>query len=159
VVATIETSEQANRGASLPDYIDDATDIALSLVTSSEATGQSSQVALDIGAAWSPPYIRDIVYTKLNFITCDGETILITLPIDHRIGTDVEAGTLGVTILGACAIFLILCFLYFFHLRTAIKASSPFFLLATVFGMLFLFTAGIPSARLPTLAALLIEYV
>jgi hypothetical protein len=42
---------------------------------------------------------------------------------------------------------LILCFLYFFHLRSAIKASSPVFLLGTVIGLLMLFISGALLAR------------
>lgn len=80
-------------------------------------------------------------------VTCDGDTILVTLPVDHRIGVETESAALGVTIFGVVCIALILCFLYFFHLRSTIKASSPLFLLATITGLACLFISGGLLAR------------
>lgn len=60
------------------------------------------------GALWAPLAIRVLVAEKLVSITCEGETILITLPVDHRIGTDIQAGMLAVTILGACVRIIII---------------------------------------------------
>jgi ABC-type phosphate transport system substrate-binding protein len=132
-----ETSTAAEAATFLGTTV---TDSAVS--TEASELARRSQVAEALGALWQPPDVRAIMQARLQSVTCDGETILVTLPIDHRIGLEVQNGALGVSVIGACLIVLILCFLYFFHLRSAIKASSPVFLIATVVGMLFLFISG-----------------
>jgi heme/copper-type cytochrome/quinol oxidase subunit 4 len=145
--SSIETSITAL--STIPTYSTDAADIELSLNPDDSALTaddsnliHTSSVAQELGALWNPSWLRTIVLERLQAVTCEGETILVTLPVDHRIGSDLQAATLGVTILGATMIALILCFLYFFHLRSAIKASSPLFLLATIAGMLLMFISG-----------------
>jgi heme/copper-type cytochrome/quinol oxidase subunit 4 len=102
----------------------------------------STDVADQIGLQWMPPNIRGIVQKTLQTITCEGETILVTLPVPHRLSDDIEATGLAISIVGFVLVAILLCFLYFFHLRTAIKASSPWFLLATLTGIVLLFVSG-----------------
>jgi hypothetical protein len=145
------TTAESAIGAFTSDNADLAADSSASSISSS--LQRSSVIAEQLGALWALPYQRALVQARLNSVTCNGETILVTLPIDHRISTEVESTMLGISILGVCIIILILCFIYFFHLRSAIKASSPIFLIATIIGMLFLFTSGplltrsIPTSR------------
>jgi hypothetical protein len=117
-------------------------DLLASLASSDLGLSHSSDVAEGLGVLWQPPAVRAMVQRKLRSITCDGETILITLPVDYRISTGVESAALGITILGSVLVGLTLCFIYFFHLRTSIKASSPLFLLGTLTGLLFLFISA-----------------
>jgi heme/copper-type cytochrome/quinol oxidase subunit 4 len=136
----IETSVNAEAAALLGDYVTD--DEAALTVASDAALVKTSQVAESMGIMWYPPEVRALAQRRLQAVTCDGETILVTLPVDHRISANIESAALAITILGAFIVCLILCFLYFFHLRSAIKASSPLFLLATLTGLLMLFISG-----------------
>jgi heme/copper-type cytochrome/quinol oxidase subunit 4 len=153
-----QTSTSADISTLLGTYISDEADLALAteLADTSSDTSESSAsatlartslVAEQLGALWAPPYVRAIIQAKLKTVTCEGETILVTLPIDHRIGITVQSAMIGISVLGICLIALILCFLYFFHLRSAIKASSPIFLAGTIIGMLLLFMSGSLLAR------------
>jgi hypothetical protein len=67
----------------------------------------------------------------------------VTLPVPHKLSSEFQYAALAISIIGLVVIALVLCFLYFFHLRTAIKASSPLFLLATLSGLILLFVGGI----------------
>jgi heme/copper-type cytochrome/quinol oxidase subunit 4 len=137
----IETSINAEAAELLGEFVSDDTDVSVTI--SADATlVKTSQVAEEMGVMWFPPDVRTLVHKKLQTVTCDGETILVTLPVDHRVSDEVQNAALAITILGACVVGLILCFLYFFHLRSAIKASSPVFLLATLSGLLMLFISG-----------------
>jgi hypothetical protein len=153
-----QTSTSADISAQLGAYTTDAADLALasqlsdstnddSESSASASLARTSLVAEQLGALWSPPAIRSLIQAKLKTVTCEGETILVTLPIDHRIGIPLESALLGITILGICLIALMLCFIYFFHLRSAIKASSPLFLGGSILGMLMLFVSGTLLAR------------
>jgi hypothetical protein len=149
-----QTSRSADIAFQLGAYTTDAADLALaakltstSTEVSQSSTAATSLIAEQLGALWAPPSIRALVQARLNSITCEGETILVTLPVDHRLGVPLESALLGISVIGICIIALILCFLYFFHLRTTIKASSPIFLAATIIGMLFLFISGTMIAR------------
>lgn len=142
-----QTSVNAETAATLSagsfTSVDDDALLASSASSSAGALlARTSTVAEGLGVLWFPPYIRARVQRRLQAITCEGETILVTLPVDHRVSQPIESAALAMTILGACVVALILCFLYFFHLRSAIKASSPLFLLATLTGILFMFISG-----------------
>jgi heme/copper-type cytochrome/quinol oxidase subunit 4 len=121
---------------------DDATLAATAASSAAASLARTSTVAEGLGVLWMPPAIRAAAQRRLQAVTCEDETILVTLPVDHRITQPIESAALAITILGACVVALILCFLYFFHLRSAIKASSPLFLLATLTGILFMFISG-----------------
>jgi uncharacterized membrane protein len=136
---TSTNAEATEAGTSL------STDEAVT--SAAAALARTSLVAENLGALWAPPSKRALAQAKLNEVTCDGETILITLPVDHKIASEVQSAMLGVSALGCALVALILCFLYFFHLRSAIKASSPIFLIATVTGLLMLFLSGTLLAR------------
>jgi hypothetical protein len=114
---------------------------ALSLVSSTDVADQN-------GLQWMPPQIRALVQVRLQTVTCEGETLLVTLPVPHRLGYDVESSALAISIIGYVLAAVMLCFLYFFHLRTAIKASSPVFLLATLSGHLSSFHSMVYLRRL-----------
>jgi heme/copper-type cytochrome/quinol oxidase subunit 4 len=145
-----QTSVTAEAAAFLSTFTSTGADASLSKLltsdssesTTSSTLARTSQIAEQMGALWATPGVRALVQAKLKLVTCDGETILITLPVDHKISTEIQSGTMGISILGVCLIALILCFIYFFHLRSAIKASSPLFLIGTVGGLLMLFLSG-----------------
>jgi hypothetical protein len=88
----IETSVNAEAAAFL-----DSSEASSIEETSDDLTlTRSSLIAEGLGVLWSPPAIRAIVQARLKQVTCDGETILVTLPIDHRIGTTAESLALGI---------------------------------------------------------------
>jgi heme/copper-type cytochrome/quinol oxidase subunit 4 len=138
----LETSVHAEQAEVQTAFSEGAESSDIAFTAEEAALQRTSLVAERLGVLWAPPSIRALVQEALNTVTCEGETILVTLPVDHRIGTDIESGMLGITVLGSALIVLILCFLYFFHLRSAIKASSPVFLIGTVIGLLMLFISG-----------------
>jgi hypothetical protein len=95
----IETSLKAEAAA----FLSSSSSETVEIDDTSSAIARTSLVAENLGALWAPPGIRALVQARLNQVTCDGETILITLPVDHRLGTAAESSALG-----RCIIFVVI---------------------------------------------------
>jgi hypothetical protein len=117
VITTIETSANAELGATYEpldrnrndvDFIDVTPGDTISSQSNSNGLARLTTIAEAMGVLWFPPQYRSINQRKLNAVSCGGEVILVTLPVDHRIGSAVEASTLAITIIGCCIIFLLL---------------------------------------------------
>ena len=88
-----------------------------------------------------PAYLAAFI-AKLDAVTCDGTTLLITLPTIWVLSTGVAGFAQAL-----CAIGLVLCFIVaalVVHHRThpVIRSASPLFLLMSVSGVMLLFLAG-----------------
>ena len=122
-------------------------------------------VAPSIGVSWFPPAIREPLLTQLNYVTCDGETMLITLPVNAVMPSAVTSTVTAITAIGFTFCGLTLAFVYTFHRRTAVRTAAPYFLVgellqpcsaercfaATVGGLCLMYLAGYFLAQpLPT---------
>lgn len=55
-----------------------------------DATSVSSQVSA-LGVQWFPEQIRGVVSDRLELVKCDGDTVLVTLPVPRKISALVHS--------------------------------------------------------------------
>ena len=82
------------------------------------------------------------ISAALDSVTCDGETLLITLPTDWSLTSAIGAFVDAMSVLGllGCAVAAVL--VWYHRAHPVIRSASPLFLLMSIGGVALLFVAG-----------------
>jgi hypothetical protein len=108
------------------------------LASSADNTA-NGEVMVALGGQWPPAHVRAAVITKLKSATCNGDTLLVTLPVPFKISEQVYNMAQGVTVTGMVFSALAIVFVWVWRARTSVRSSSPVFLLAMCVGLIIMF--------------------
>ena len=88
------------------------------------------------------PAVQAAYIAALDSVTCDGETLLITLPTDWSLTSAIGAFVDAMSVLGllGCAVAAVL--VWYHRAHPVIRSASPLFLLMSIGGVALLFVAG-----------------
>ena len=90
-----------------------------------------------------PGGVQQAYINVLNAVTCDGETLLITLPIDWTLNKAIQAFGYVAAGIGFAITIGLMVFTIIYHKHPIIRAASPLFMLTSLFGVLLLFGGAV----------------
>ena len=129
---------------------------ALSLVTwAVQSTTISpwceSNMFVQVGSITSIPNLQSTLLNALNSVTCDGGTLLITLPIVWQVSTSIQSVSIAISTIGVFASILLFAFIVRYRRHIVIRSTAPSFQYLCLTGILLLMAAIQTLARpLPT---------
>ena len=95
------------------------------------------QLASGLSSAVQAAYV-----TALNTATCDGTTLLITLPTAWTLSTGIAAFTQALSAIGVIGCAVGAALVWYHHTHPVIRSASSLFLLLSIAGVALLYTAG-----------------
>ena len=111
------------------------------LYTNSEigslADGDDVQMAAGISSAVQAAYLA-----ALDSVTCDGITLLITLPTVWTLNTGIAAFAQALSALGLIGCMVGAVLVWYHHAHPVMRSASPMFVLMSIAGVALLYTAG-----------------
>ena len=87
------------------------------------------------------PNIKTAVVNALNAVTCDGSTILITLPVIWSLTSAANRSGLAMSVLGLTGILMALTLVTLYRNHPAIRSTSPWFVLTSLSGIALMLVA------------------
>ena len=88
------------------------------------------------------PAVLSSTLTALNAVTCDGATLLVTLPLEWDLAAGVSAFVYTISSLGLAVCAVLAAFIVRYHHHPVVRSASPLFLQLSLLGLAVLFGAG-----------------
>jgi len=95
-----------------------------------------------------PGGVQQAYLNALNAVTCDGETLLITLPIIWELSSGLSGFGYAAAVIGFVLTSVLMGFTIVYHKHPIIRAASPLFMSVSLFGVIMMF-AGAVALVLP----------
>ena len=108
------------------------------LYTNSEIDTLTSSVDVQLASSLSPA-VQAAYLAALDSVTCNGETLLITLPTVWTLSTGIAAFTQALSAIGLAGCTVAAVLVWYHHAHPVIRSASPLFLLLSILGVALLF--------------------
>jgi phosphate transport system substrate-binding protein len=97
------------------------------------------------------PKIQSAITERLDAVTCDGTTMLVTLPVIWSLSTRIRDFAIAMSIIGLLTILVGLVIVFLFRKNPVIRSTSPWFILRSLIGIGLMFIGALFLVSNPTL--------
>jgi len=119
----------------------DALQFAYWLISNQQLDALTESV--NVGRLSNVPGVKQAYINALNSVLCDGETLLITLPIVWELSSGLSGFGIAAAIIGGVLTVSLMIFTVIYHKHPIMRSSSPLFTLISLFGVLLMFAGAV----------------